>query len=292
MAKDFFLNRYKQLGAKIQTEIKLKPSIRANTLKINADALRVRLRERGVVLKKIPYTKNGFFIEQARFKPSAAIEHLQGLYYIQESASQLPVEVLEPMPNELVLDMTASPGGKTTQISAEMKNSGCVVAVDIKKIDALCNNIERIGAENCIVYEMNALDVKELNIEFDKILLDAPCSGNFATDKEWFEKRDIEGINRSAELQKQLLKAAVSVLKHKGTIVYSTCSLEPEENEMVADWAIKNLPLQLEPASTIGSNGLADVFGKKLSSEIKKTKRLWPDKTATQGFFIAKFTKK
>ena len=110
--------------------------------------------------------------------------------------------------------------------------------------------------------------------------------------EKWFEKRDINGIRQNAEMQKKLLQAAVSVLKKNGVLVYSTCSLEPEEDEMVIDWALKNLPLKLEPVSTIGSNGLTNVFGKNLDNEIKKTRRLWPHKTFTQGFFIAKLRKK
>ncbi|MBW3012453.1 RsmB/NOP family class I SAM-dependent RNA methyltransferase [Candidatus Woesearchaeota archaeon] len=290
MAKDFFLKRYRQLGGDIKN-IKLNPSIRANTLKISAKELFERLRQRGMVLRKIPYVKNGFFVEKTRFKPAAAIEYLQGLYYIQESASQLPVEVLEPKMNEIILDMTASPGSKTTQIAAEMQNTGCIVAIDIKKLDALENNLERTGVENCIVYEMDALKAHDLGIKFDKILLDAPCSGNYVTDSKWFDKRDIEGIQRNAEMQKKLLKQAASLLKNNGILVYSTCSLEPEENELVVDWALKTLKLRLEPVRTIGSNGLVNVFGNSLIHEIKKTKRLWPHKTGTQGFFIAKFRK-
>jgi NOL1/NOP2/sun family putative RNA methylase len=289
--KDFFLRRYRQLGGDIKG-VRLKTTIRANTLKIPPEELHKRLWDRGVLIRRIQYTRNGFFVERTRFKLGAAIEHLQGLFYVQESASQLAVDVLDPKPHEVVLDMAASPGGKTTQISAEMKNTGVVVAVDIKKIQALCNNIERMGAENCVVYNMDAHDVKGLNIEFDKILLDAPCSGNYVTDENWFQKRDINGIRQNAEIQKTLLKAACSVLKKHGILVYSTCSLEPEEDEMVVDWALKNLPLKLEPVSTIGSSGLTNVFGKNLASEIKQTKRLWPHKTWTQGFFIAKFRKK
>jgi len=290
MAKDFFLKRYRQLGEEI-LPVKLKTAIRTNTLKISPEELKERLWHRGILIWKIPFITNGFFIERSRFSPSAAIEHLQGLFYIQEGASQIAVDILDAKPNESVLDMAASPGGKATQIAAQMQNTGCLVALDIKKIEALCNNLERMGVENTIVYNMDALNASELKMEFDKILLDAPCSGNYVIDNKWFEKRDIDGINGNAERQKLLLKAAVSVLKKNGTLVYSTCSLEPEEDEMVVDWALKNLPLNLEPVNCIGSDGLVNVFGRQLNPEIRKTKKLWPQKTGTQGFFIAKFRK-
>lgn len=289
--KELFLKRYEKLGISLK-QMDLKQSIRINTLKISHDELRERLHERGIVLSKIPYARDGFWIEKSRFRVSASPEHLQGLFYIQESASQLAVHALEPKPGELVLDMTASPGGKTTQIAQYMENKGCIIALDIKNLDALNNNVERLGVENCITYQTNALDVKKLGLEFDKILLDAPCSGNIIIEKDWYTKRSLQGIEKMSELQKNLLESGLGVLKKNGILVYSTCSLEPEENELVVDWALKKFNLAVEPVITIGSNGLVDVFGRKLSPEIKKTKRFWPNKTGTQGFFIAKLRKK
>jgi NOL1/NOP2/sun family putative RNA methylase len=285
-----FLDRYRQLGAEF-SNFKPVQCIRTNTLKITNEDLRERLHQRGIVLSKIPYARDGFFVARTRFSVSASIEHLQGLFYIQESASQIPVEVLNPEENELVLDMTAAPGGKTTQMAQYMNNKGCIVACDIKKVEELKNNLERLGVQNCIVYNMDALKIRDLGLEFDKILLDAPCSGNYLIDRDWFEKRTIAGIEKGSQLQRQLLSAAVSVLKKDGVLVYSTCSLEPEENELVVDWALKSLDVRLEPISNIGSNGLVNVFGKELNNDIKRTKRFWPYKTGTQGFFIAKFRK-
>jgi NOL1/NOP2/sun family putative RNA methylase len=289
--KKLFLERYKKLGVNLE-HVKLKKSIRCNTIKTSHDDLRERLHERGIVLNKIPYAKDGFFVDKSRFAPSASIEHLQGLFYIQESASQLAVEVLDPQPGELILDMTAAPGGKTTQIAQCMKNKGTIIALDIKKMDALNNNLNRLGVENCITYEMDALKVEKLGYQFDKILLDAPCSGNIIIDKDWYGKRSLQGIDKMSELQKQLLETGIRVLKKNGILVYSTCSLEPEENELVVEWALRKLKVRLEPVNTIGSNGLTNVFGRTLDKEIKKTKRFWPSKTKTQGFFIAKFRKK
>jgi 16S rRNA C967 or C1407 C5-methylase (RsmB/RsmF family) len=116
---------------------------------------------------------------------------------------------------------------------------------------------------------------------FDKVLLDAPCSGNFVTDSAWFEKRSIEGIRLMAKTQKELLRAAVRVLKPSGTLVYSTCSLEPEEDEDVIEWALDTFPIKLvETGLNVGDSGITD--------RTKLCRRFWPEKTGTQGFFIAK----
>ncbi len=293
MNKDFFIKRYKQLGEDFK-EIKLKPSLRVNTLKINHQEFNKRLEKIGVKLEKIKFTKDGYYFDSKKFSLGAITEFLLGYYYLQEAAAQLSVEVLNPLENEIVLDACAAPGGKTTQISQIMKNKGLVVALELKKhrITSLKSSLERLGVNNVALYQMDAIFADQVGIKFDKILLDAPCSGNFASDEHWFEKRDINGVNKSAKTQRQLLKKMCDLLKEKGILVYSTCSLEPEENELNVDWALKNLPLKLEQISlSIGDKGLTEVFGHKLNNDVEKCRRLWPWKTNTQGFFIARFVK-
>jgi NOL1/NOP2/sun family putative RNA methylase len=280
---NFFLKRYKDLGHDIDPEkISIKQSIRFNTLKISEQELIKRLREKNIRLTKISFTDFGYYVE-AEFSLSSTPEYLQGYYYIQEAASQLPAQVLDVKPGETVLDMCAAPGSKTTQLAQYMQNKGCIVALDsnISRLAALKNNIERCGVKNCLVYHKDSCFVSDINKKFDRILLDAPCSGNFTTDPGWFDKRTIEGIISLTKNQKSLLRAAVSVLKPGGTIVYSTCSLEPEENEEVIEWALSNLPIKLLPISLkIGDSGLTE--------KTTLCKRFWPEKTGTQGFFIAK----
>lgn len=287
-----FIERYKRLGQDVQP-IELRHSIRVNTLKIEEKEIVKRLTEEKVRLQKMPFLDFGYSVE-AKFSLGATPEYLQGYYYMQEIAAQLPVQVLEPKSSDIVLDMAAAPGGKTTQIAQYMKNKGVIIALDNRKdrLNALKNNLERLGVSNVIVYDMDARLAPQLKIEFDKILLDAPCSGNFITDPTWFSKRTVNGFKERSALQKELLRAAVSSLKKEGTLVYSTCSMEPEENELVIDWALKNLPVKLEEIKAIGDRGLIDVFGQKLNPEIVKCRRLWPNKTGTQGFFIAKLMKR
>lgn len=288
----FFEQRYKQLGGSI-VDIELKKSIRVNTLKISHEQFIKRMNSIGVKLTKIPFLSDGYYAE-APFSLGATTEYLLGYYYLQEAAAQLPAEILAPLPTDTVLDMCAAPGGKTTQLSQLMNNKGTIVATEYKehRMTSLYGNLERIGAENVIVLKTNAVNLLRSKLRYDKILLDAPCSGNYVTDKTWFAKRTIDGIKKSQQIQQELLKTAVQLLKPNGILVYSTCSLEPEENELNIQWLLKNFRLKLEKINMpIGDAGLTNVFGQKLDKNIALCKRFWPHKTNTEGFFIAKVRK-
>ena len=291
-----FLKRYEEfLDVKKLKEVKILKAIRINTVKIPEKELGKRLAAENVELEKIDFLDSSYLVKKSRFSMGSSPEHLQGYYYVQEAASQLPVQVLNPNENEKVLDMAASPGGKTTQISQYMNNNGILIAVEKERhrINAIKNNIERMGVKNCIVYNMNALDVGKLGMEFDKILLDAPCSGSFITDPKWFDKKSVRGFHERQELQKQLLEAGISVLKKNGILVYSTCSLEPEENEEVIDWALANLPVKLEKIDLkVGIPALPEFQSKKFGKDLNKCIRIVPYDNNTQPFFIAKLTKK
>jgi NOL1/NOP2/sun family putative RNA methylase len=291
--KNFFLERYKKLGGHIEP-ISLPVCLRINTLRASPKVLTPRLNSLGIVLEKIPFTKQGYCVKKTEFSLGAITEFLLGYYYLQEAAAQLPVEILDPKPGELVLDCCAAPGGKTTQLAQAMKNQGVIVAYELKKhrMVSLFTNLERMGATNAVVFQGDVENASTLGLEFDKILLDAPCAGNYATDPGWFEKRTFEGVKASARIQQRLLRIASGLLKQGGTLIYSTCSLEPEENELNMEWAVKELPLELEPVKLkTGDPGLTNVFGRKLSPEIAFCRRFWPHKTKTQGFFIARLRK-
>jgi NOL1/NOP2/sun family putative RNA methylase len=292
MSKELFSKRYEQLGGEI-ADVKIPPALRVNTLNTTAKELISRLEKLGVKLERIPFTKNGYSVAQSKFSLGAITEYLLGYYYLQEAAAQLPVEVLDPKPTDIVLDACAAPGGKTTQLAQHMKNQGTIVAYDLKphRIPSLIMNLERCGITNTTVFEGNAVMASRLGLQFDKILLDAPCAGNYLTEPLWFEKRTIEGIQTSSNIQRRLLSDCISMLKPGGTLVYSTCSLEPEENELNIDWALKQLPIRLEKVNTIGEAGLTNVFGQKLHPDIALCKRFWPHKTKTEGFFIAKMVR-
>ncbi len=289
-----FLRRYAEFGCKCTKNIELRRTLRINTLKINEKELIKRLENLKVKLEKIPFTKHGYYYD-SEFSLGASGEYLQGYYYLQEAASQLPVQVLDPQPGETVLDMCAAPGSKTTQIGQWMQNKGKIIATDESsaRLFAVRNNLERCGVTNAILYKKDARFVFDFGIKFDKILLDAPCSGNYVIEAKFFDIKSLDGVKERARLQKELIKAAIKSLNKNGILVYSTCSLEPEEDEINVNWLLKKYPeMKLEETGLeIGDEGLINVVGEKLAPEIKKCRRFWPEKTGTEGFFIAKLRK-
>jgi NOL1/NOP2/sun family putative RNA methylase len=289
-SKEFFVNRYRELGWTYK-DIKLKPSIRINTMNSDRDNVVNRLKSLGMTLKKIPFLKDGYWISKSDFSVGATAEYLLGLYSIQEAAAQIPATLFTELKDKTVLDACASPGGKTVQLANLMKNNGVTVALDIKRqrLFPLANQLERSRVRNTIVYQLDAREASRLNMKFDRVLLDVPCSGNFVTDKDWFSRRTSEDVERNARRQRQILTEAVRVAKDDGEIVYATCSLEPEENELNINWTIETLNLQVEEIKCHGEKGLTDVFGRKLDPSIEKCKRIWPGQT--QGFFVCKLRK-
>jgi len=288
--KEFFVNRYKKLGWTYK-EFELKPSIRINTMNASRDDAVNRLESLGIVLDKIPFLEDGYWINKTEFSVGATAEYLLGLYSIQEAAAQIPVTLFTELEDKTVLDACASPGGKTVQLANLMNNSGVIVALELKKrkMFALANQLERSRVTNTAVYNMDAKEASKVNMKFDCVLLDVPCSGNPITDKNWFSKRTIEDVHRNARRQRQILTEAVKVTKDGGEIVYATCSLEPEENELNIDWAIGALNVEVEEIKCHGEKGLTNVFGKELDRSIEKCRRIWSNQT--QGFFVCKLRK-
>ena len=193
-SNNVFVKRYKTLGCACSNLIGIKPSLRINTLKISEEKIISRLKKSDVLLHKIPYVQHGYFYD-AKFSLGATPEYLMGYYYLQESASQLPAQVLNPKPDDMILDMCASPGSKTTQIAQLMENTGKIIALDTdsRRLLALRNNLERCGVKNTIVYKKDSRFVFDLGLTFDKILLDAPCSGNYVIEENFFIKKNIIG---------------------------------------------------------------------------------------------------
>ena len=209
-------------------------------MKISAKELKKKI-EKNWELKQIPWCKEGFWIKNKhseRRDIGNMIEHSLGYFYVQEAASMIPPIVLEPKPGEIVLDMCASPGSKSSQIAAMMENKGILIANDYKgiRLNPLGINIQKSGLTNCIITLMMGQWFK--NIKFDKILVDAPCSGTGTIRKSFKTLRiwNPNMIRRLAGTQKQLTENAFNNLKENGILVYSTCSLEPEENEGVVDF--------------------------------------------------------
>jgi len=281
-------------------------SIRCNLLKITPDKLKAKLEKKAWKIKQPFKEFPEVMIVESELQPGElgrALEHLLGYYYIQETASMLPVMILNPKENDIVLDLCAAPGSKTTQIAAKMKNTGTIIAneVSLGRIKILASNTERCGVTNMIISKRDGITLckklKKHGFQFDKILLDAPCSGEGTlrstpkTYKMWNPKT----IKKMAYLQKNLFEAAFDLLKKGGTIIYSTCTHAPEENEEVVQFALENfkdikietikLPLKTTP-------GITKFQDKEYLEDVKLACRVYPHVADTEGFFLAKFTKK
>lgn len=290
-----FLSRYESMGETFNPSlVKPRKALRVNTLKIKEDELITRLKKKKVKLQKISFLRNGYFYE-SDFSLASTLEYLQGYFYLQDAASQIPSEILSPVPGEKVLDMAASPGGKCTHLAQLMNNQGVIVALEENKarIQSLLNNLERLSITNTVVIKKDARFAQDLGIKFDKILLDAPCGGSFCVEPDYFKKRTKQDLENKSRTQKELLSAAYLCLKKEGVLVYSTCSLEPEENELVLNWFLeefKDMKLE-EIKKGVGDDGIVTFNNFKLNKELNKTKRLWPHKTGTDGFFVARIKK-
>ena len=289
-------------------EILKKPtqnSIRCNTLKISPEKLKKRLESKNWIIGQPFKAYPEVMIIQNNLLPGElgrSLEHLLGYYYVQEIASMLPALTLNPKPNEIILDLCAAPGSKTTQIAASMENTGLLIANDVNlgRIRVLATNLERCGVSNTIVTRKQGFDLckklKQQGFLFDKILLDAPCSGegtlrsSLATYQMW----NIQSVKNLSNIQKSLLASCIELLKEGGEIVYSTCTHAPEENEEVLDFILKkfdNVEIESIHLPLKYRTGLTKWDGKNYDKNVEKACRLYPQDNDTEGFFVAKLKK-
>jgi tRNA (cytosine40_48-C5)-methyltransferase len=289
--KEFFVNRYRQLGWQFK-DVESRQAIRISQANAKGKNLPERLRGLGVEVEKVSFLESGYWVGKSTVSVGATAEYLLGFYSIQEAAAQIPATLFTALRGKTVLDACAAPGGKTNQIADLMNNIGAIVALDVNKtrLAALANHLERCHVRCCAVYGLDARRASGLNLKFDRILLDVPCSGNFASDPEWFNRRTLVDVERNAKVQREILAEATKCLASNGEIVYSTCSLEPEEDELNMDWAVKNLNLQIQVIDCAGEEGLTEVFGRKLDVSVSRCRRIWPGNT--QGFFVGKLKMK
>ena len=277
-------------------------TIRTNTLKTRRRDLAQTLVNRGVNLQPIgSWTKVGLQIFDSQVPIGATPEYLAGQYILQAASSFLPVMALDPQENERVLDMAAAPGGKTTYISALMKNTGCIFANDANKArtKSLIANIHRLGCKNTIVCNYDAREFPKVIGGFDRVLLDAPCSGTgvIAKDESVKVSRTEKDFIQIPHLQKQLLLSAIDSVDansaNGGIIVYSTCSVAVDENEAVVDYALRKRPnvKLVDTGLQIGKEGFTSFRGKHFNPKIALTRRYYPHTYNVDGFYVAKFKK-
>ena len=274
---------------------KIPKSLWVNSLKISHEKLIPVLVEKGWKLKAL-FNENSFSLEGIE-KPGQSDEFKQGLFNLQEKSSMLPAIALSPEPGQLVLDATAAPGNKTLQLACMMQNTGKLIAVEknVLRFKSLKFNMKKFSVKNVIAKRMDLLDAKKENL-FDKALLDAPCSSeglvrkNYEALKEWSPAL----VERKSELQMKLIAKTFMLLKNGGEMVYSTCSLGPEENEAVVQSVLSKGKAELMPIKIKGfetRKGLVEYNGNAFGKEMEKAVRIYPQDNDSQAFFFAKIRK-
>ncbi|MBW4838887.1 MAG: RsmB/NOP family class I SAM-dependent RNA methyltransferase, partial [Paenibacillaceae bacterium] len=277
--------------------------IRVNTLKIDSEAFREAV---PFELRPIPWCETGYYIDE-QTKPGKHPYYHAGLYYIQEPSAMAPVELLEVTPGEHVLDLCAAPGGKSTQIAAKLRGNGMLVTNDInaERTKALAKNIELYGVRNAVVLgESPERIARAFPNFFDKILIDAPCSGEgmFRKDEDMARLWEPEWIRKYAGMQRDILRSAAALLAPGGRMVYSTCTFAPEENEAtIADFLLEHpefrvVPLRpndcLSPGRPewlewLAERGEGRDYPSEIVAQTAMCGRLWPHKMEGEGHFLA-----
>ncbi|MDH6426477.1 MULTISPECIES: RsmB/NOP family class I SAM-dependent RNA methyltransferase [unclassified Paenibacillus] len=256
--------------------------VRVNTLKISVEKLQALST---LELEPIPWCPTGFYTEDGA-RPGKHPHYHAGLYYIQEPSAMAPVELLDVQPGDRVLDLCAAPGGKSTQISVKLSGEGLLITNDLhpERTKALAKNLELYGVRNGIVLNESPDHIAAaFPLYFDKILIDAPCSGEgmFRKDEDMVKQWDSGTPAKYAAMQRDILRSAAIALAPGGTLVYSTCTFATEENEEIIAEFISEHP-QFSVITVGGTGSFAPGFG-----ELSGTARLWPHKVKGEGHFMA-----
>lgn len=309
----------------------LRKSVRVNTLKLSVEDFLSWAKMKDWQIEPVPWCKEGFFVDRPSpiepgLRPASRLadgekvggrtekrealgkdfQHLMGGFYMQEAASMLPVALLDPQPGEHILDMSAAPGSKTTQIGDRLQGKGVLVANDVqeKRIWSLISNLHRCGVTTATVTrKVGQWFAGNMTEAFDRVLCDAPCTaeGTIRKDSDAMNYCSMDNIGKMARLQRELLESAVHACKVGGRIVYSTCTLTPEENEDVVLSILNKYSDQisvLNPADILtcdlgktleDSARVQHAIGK---GEVQPMVRLWPQTLDTEGFFSVAIEKR
>ena len=255
--------------------------LRYNPLKMEKECF---LRQVPFALRDIPWAREGFYYN-AEEQPGKHVLHEAGAFYIQEPSAMAVVSVLDPKPGERILDLCAAPGGKSTQIAGRMQGKGLLVSNEIvsSRAKILSQNVERLGVANCVVSKEEPKRIADaFSMFFDRVLVDAPCSGEgmFRKDDTAIAEWSTENVAKCAARQKDILQQAAKTVCPGGILVYSTCTFSVQENEEVVEWFVKEHPEFTVEKITIDGVSCSE-----------KTIRLWPHRIEGEGHFAARFKK-
>ena len=270
-------------------------TVRANRLSPQFDQVLSSLQQLGTTPS---WCSEAFELPASIQPPGHSLEHQLGALYVQAKATTLAVETLAPHPGERVLDMAASPGGKTVQLADRMANTGLLLANDVhpKRMPALVGNLERCGVHNAIISRASGtLLARYFHNYFDRILLDAPCSGDgiIRKDRSMLRYWSPSDAQRKSQLQKGLLRAAFHMLRPGGTLVYSTCALTLEENEdsLLGLWHKFSHQIEVLPVDRIEPTPLPPQLAADYPVSFSRFVRVWPHLHNTEGAFVAHLRK-
>ncbi len=280
-----FLERMKaQLGHEYEDFLRSLERPRAVALRFNP--LKGESPQMSFVQTPVPWEPRGFYYDPAA-RPGLHVYHEAGVYYLQEASAMAPVALLDPQPGERVCDLCAAPGGKTTQIAGRMLGEGFLLCNEInpKRAKILSRNIERMAVSNALVTNEHPATLAERFAgQFDKVLIDAPCSGEGMFRKEEAAVTDwsVETVQMCAKRQSEILHSGAQLVRPGGRLVYSTCTFAPEEDELAVAQFLQTHP-EFEPETietpwfVPGENG---------------SHRMWPHKLLGEGHFAAVLRKK
>lgn len=284
--KDLLIEQYgEEISAKIENRYKVQRpvTLRANNLKTSLEKVKEKLDEAQIEYETISWYEKALIIKNVREEEVRKLEiYENGEIYLQSLSSMLPPIILEPKAGENILDMTAAPGGKTTEIAALTENKAYITACRKNKIRAerLKFNLQKQGVKSANIMVEDARKLSDY-FSFDKILLDAPCSGS-GTENIFDKNFSKELVERSVKFQEELLSKALKILKPGGEMVYSTCSILKQENEKVLERVLSKGNAQIEPIT------VQDI--EVLPSKIAGTITVCPTENY-EGFFVAKIKK-
>lgn len=278
--------------------------LRLNPLRGRPDETVARLREKGFGLEPsgLPLT---WRVGEQPFSIGATEEYLLGRYFLQDASSGLAPLALEPRPGEAVADLCAAPGGKTVEIAGLVRDAAALFAfeIDPRRTQALVSNLHRCGVAGAAVYGAPASAALGLGLSFDRILLDAPCTGEGVIPRDPSRRRGhLLEYAACAQTQRELLETAHRLLRPGGVLVYSTCTLAPEENELqLHDFIARHEDVQIEPlppavrTARLGGAGLlpglTEVAGKSLDARLRHAAHALPHPHGCLGFFLARLRK-
>jgi 16S rRNA (cytosine1407-C5)-methyltransferase len=288
-----FLDNYRKF-----VESKYPTTLRFSETEEKQSSLIDSLKRQGIELDKIEKVPNAYSVKFGDDIAGKTIEFLLGKYYIQSLSSMIPPFVLNPTKEDTVLDLCAAPGSKSTQLAELMEYKGTLYSNEpsLNRIKALVHNLDKMNAVNIsVIKEKGELLSKRFPEYFDKILVDAPCSALGVVQKKqevsnWWNSKSVDNIS---SLQLKLLISAIKMTKIGGEIVYSTCTLTVEENELIINKAIKKYPVELVEfdLDLPHINGFVNVKDYKFDKSLSLAKRIIPWEIKSEGFFIAKLKK-